>query len=173
MKTYTLFNNYCGEGYDFEETKKELEEINDCTFTDEQVWEMISDYEREDWDNAMWELNHAFGDSQVIAMGTCGTWRGNFEATKVFPNIKRAIDACIANCDYIKIEYTTRGHIKVTASHHDGTNHLDIKRVTDNGVRLYDNWNFAYDTKLTEFDICKKIWESSHYSKLQKLSLVA
>ena len=45
----TLFNNYCGEGYNFEEEKAMLEECNGREFSDEAVWDSIGEMEREDY----------------------------------------------------------------------------------------------------------------------------
>jgi hypothetical protein len=59
--------------------------------------------------------------------------------------------------------------VKVTASHHDGTNCFDLKVLTERGEILYDGWDFNYRTKfgnLTEYQILDKIWNDRHYSKL-------
>ena len=164
----TLFNNYCGEGYDFEEEKAMLEECNGREFSDEAVLEHIGDMEREDYDNAMHELKKVFGNRKVIAAGSAGTLRGNFEAAKIFDNVEMALRSTTKDCDYIKIE-SLNGHVKVTASHHDGTNCFDLKVLTERGEILYDNWDFNYRTKfgnLTEYQILDKIWNDKHYSKL-------
>ena len=164
----TLFNNYCGEGYDFEEEKAMLEECNEREFTDEQVWDYIGEMEHEDWENAKSELKKVFGDRKVIAAGNAGTWQGTFEAAKIFDNVERALSAITKDCDYIKIE-SWNGHVKVTASHHDGTNCFGLKVLTEKGETLYENWDFSYRTRfanLTEYQILDKIWNSSNYSKL-------
>lgn len=166
---FTLFNNYCGEGYDFEEIKDMLEECNGREFSDETVWEHIGDLERDDYDNALCELKKVFGSRKVIAAGSAGTWRGNFEAANIFDNVEAALRSITQHCDYIKIEYSKNGHVKVTASHHDGTNCFDLKVLTERGEILYEGWNFNYRTRfgnLTEYQILDKIWNDSHYSKL-------
>lgn len=164
----TLFSNYYGEGYNFEEEKAMLEECNEREFSNKAVWEHIYDMEREDYENAMHELKKVFGSRKVIAAGSAGTWRGSFEAAKIFDNVEAALRSITKDCDYIKIE-SLNGHVKVTASHHDGTNCFDLKVLTERGEILYGNWDFNYHTKfgnLTEYQILDKIWNDKHYSKL-------
>ena len=164
MKRITIFDNYETYKY-FDEEKAALQETNpDITITDQMVWNSLSDMEDEDYSNAKWELKELFGENKVIALGTCGTWRGDFESAKIFNDFEMALAACAKECDYIKIEREGR-HIYVTASHHDGTNHFELKVVTEKGERYYDNWNYGNSDK-TEYQVLKTIWKSSNYSKL-------
>lgn len=170
VKSIVLFDNY--NGYDFEDMKKSLAECNECdikSITDNEVWDAISEEEDEMYSNAKWELKSIFGDNEkVIVCGSCGTWRGKFDAMNIFDNIEKALYACVKDCDYIKIEVEGR-KVKVKSSHHDGTNYFEIKKVTDKGKRLYDNWNYQdspCNNDLSEYEILEKIWNNSHYSHL-------
>lgn len=163
VREITLFDNFSG--YDFDEIKRDLEECNECTFTDEQVWNSISDMEREDWDNVIDMLKDLCGDNKVIAYGTCGTWQGNFEASKMFDNIEKAINACVKYCDYVEIKVNVAGNIAVRATHHDGTNIFEIRVVTENGENYFDKWNYDDSATMTEFQVLEKIFGSKVYSK--------
>ena len=163
VKEITLFDNYSG--YDFDEVKQELEECNECTFTDEQVWDTIRDYEEEDWRNAIDTLKDLCGDNKVIAYGSCGTWRGNFDASKMFDNIEKAIHTCVDDCDYIEIKVNAVGNIAVRATHHDGTNSFEIRVVTEKGENYFDKWNYSDTTTMTEYQVLEKIFGSKVYSK--------
>lgn len=170
VKNIVLFDNY--NGYDFENMKKSLAEFNERdieSISDDEVWDAISDEESEDYDNTKWVLKSIFGDNEkVIVRGTCGTWQGNRDAINIFDNIEKALNACTKDCDYIKIEVEGR-KVKVKSSHHDGTNNFEIKKVTDKGKRLYDNWNYQdspCNNDLSEYEILEKIWNDSHYSHL-------
>ena len=171
-QTIVLFDNY--DGYDFDEEKAALQECNpDITITDEMVWDSIREDEDEDWSQCKHYLNdeEIFGDKRVIVSGSVGTWRGNFECAKLFTNINDALYACIKDCDYSKVEQLPNGLVKVTSSHHDGTNTFYIKIVTERGERLFDNWDYSYRSKcvkLTEFEMLEKIWNDSHYSVYPK-----
>ena len=166
----TLFDNY--NGYDFEETKKELLECNNLDeISDESVWDCIRDMADEDFSVCKHELEDVFGDSRVIVSGTAGTWQGRFECAKIFHNILDALTACVEHCDYIKVIQLPSGLVKVESSHHDGTNVFYIKILNEKGFRLYDNWNFGFRTRLgnlKEYEVLEKIWNDSHYSRLPK-----
>ena len=56
----TLFSNYYGEGYNFEEEKAMLEECNGREFSDEAVWESIGEMERDEYNDALYELKKVF-----------------------------------------------------------------------------------------------------------------
>lgn len=168
VKTIVLFDNYSG--YDFEDMKKGLAEWNERdieSITDDEVWDAINDEESEDYDNAKWELKAMFGkDERVIVCGSCGTWQGNRDAMRICDNVEDALYECTKDCDYIKIEVEGR-KVKVKSTHHDGTNYFEIKKLTDKGKSLYDNWDYQYSSRLqglSEYEVLEKIWNDSHYS---------
>lgn len=164
VREITLFDNFSG--YDFDEVKQDLMECNDLeSISDEQVWNCISDMEREDWDNAIDMLKDLCCDNKVIAMGSCGTWRGNFDAVKMFDNIEKAINACVQHCDYIEIKVNSVGNIAVRAAHHDGTNIFEIRVVTEKGENYFDKWNYSDTTTMTDYQVFEKIFGSKVYSK--------
>ena len=80
IKTHTimaeiiLFNNYdpCEK---FDEVKQEYVDEN---LSESQIWEIVSEWEREEWDTAIKFLKSNI-KGKVLAKGTIGTWRGNFD----------------------------------------------------------------------------------------------
>lgn len=170
VKSIVLFDNY--NNYDFEDMKKSLAELNERdieSISDDEVWDSIREEENKMFSIAKLDLKEMFGDNEkVIARGTCGIWRGKFDAIKIFDNIEKALYACIKDCDYIKIEIEGK-KVKVSSSHHDGSNYFEIKKVTEMGEKMYDNWNYQYRSRLqglSEYEILEKIWNNSHYSHL-------
>lgn len=165
-KVITLFDSY--NGYDFEEEKAALQECNpNTTITDDDVWDSIHDCEDEDWCMCKHYLEDTCGDSKVLVKGSIGTWRGNFEGAKIFDDILDALTACIKDCDYFKVEQLGNRTIKVTSSHHDGTNEFYLKKLTERGWQVFDSWNYGVNSKLTnlsEYDLLAKLWADSHYS---------
>ena len=45
---------------------------------------------------------------------------------------------CLKDCGYIEIT-DNKGHLEIKCSHHDGTNHFEIKRISDFGWEWYNN----------------------------------
>ena len=70
------------------------------------------------------------------------------------------------HCDYIKI-WMENGHFYVKGSHHDGTDEVEVKEITDRGNDYYDNWNYGSDNR-TEREVHHKMFTNSHYTHLIK-----
>lgn len=80
-------------------------------------------------------------DMVCILHGTAGTWRGPREGGKIDKLYNLLVEA---QEDYNTFELDEKeGIIKVTAIHHDGTNHWEVKALTQKGI---DYWqNHSYD----------------------------
>lgn len=124
-----------------------------------QVWDEMNFNEEVEFDDAMSELKHFFEDKMLVVTGTLGTWRGTFDGGKVM-DISNISD-CWSSCDYIKI-YDEGGHLHIECSHHDGTNHFEVKVLTDKGVEYYNN--HYYDR--TDREMCTTLFGSSKYSHI-------
>jgi hypothetical protein len=158
-KNIVLFDNY--NNYElFEEEKKSLQECNpEMVITDAMVWDSINEMEHEDWLECKRCLNELFS-KKVVAHGKCGTWRGNFDAIKLFDSIDKAISEIIKDCEYVKIEFDC-GEIKIQASHHDGTHHFEIRELRFSGEKIYDNWNYGHGIhkNKSEYEILDWLWQ--------------
>ena len=149
----------------FEETKTFLQDANpESIITDEQVWNELSEIEREDWNDCLQQLKNLFAGRKCIAYGTIGTWMGNRKGAKMFDDVRDAIAAIVKDCEYITIESSDEGTIKVTASHHDGTHHMELKAVNAAGSRHADAWERKCDYNVSEYDMLERIWNSNVFS---------
>lgn len=112
----------------------------------------IDDYDTEEFENYCREVNgdyfyDDFGkdgnwafsslkNARVVVSGSLGLWDGAHTIEpKEFDNLYEAIQQCIGKSDYVKIEENRYGGFNIYASHHDGTNHFIIRRITDKGYR--------------------------------------
>lgn len=76
-------------------------------------------------------------DIMCILHGTAGTWRGPREGGKIDKLYNLLIEA---QEDYNTFELDEKeGAIKVTAIHHDGTNHWEVKALTQKGINYWQN----------------------------------
>ena len=162
-----LFDNYDFEAYD-NEAREQLADMDYEDPTQEQVYEMTSELEQNDWDDADYEMrNFIEKGKSFIAIGTCGRWDGTYEGGLIFghwDDFKRRV---FADCEYFKI-WDEKGHLYVKCSHHDGTNFLEIKELTDRGFQRYENWQYDYSVRndISERELHKRIFKDSHYAKL-------
>lgn len=166
---YNLFNNF--DGYNFDEIKKELEEINECEFTEQAVLNHISQQEQFDWEDMLETLakteERAYG---WVICGAAGTWRGNFPAMDKFDNAGDMIRSITQDCDFIKVEYSTQGKLRIAAAHHDGTHCFECKLLNHNGHNTYNEWNFENKYyNLSEYQILEKLYNSNFYTRLPRI----
>lgn len=58
----------------------------------------------------------------------------------------------MTDCDYFRI-YDENGHMYLTCSHHDGTNHFEIKIVTEKGYTVLPRFaEKIYGCKAREYE---------------------
>ena len=60
------------------------------------------------------------------------------------------------------------GHLYIHCSHHDGSCEYEIKKLTDNGINYFDNWEYNWNDKRTEGYIGRKLVEK--YSVLPRFA---
>lgn len=90
------------------------------------VYDVIADDLRFEMEYVRENLRKLFAGETLIAVGHCGTWRGNLPAGKVSDDFDDMFDRMTRDCGYIKI-WDENGHLFVECTHHDGTNRFEIK----------------------------------------------
>ena len=145
-----IFDNYnLDEQYSDEDLKEMALECGwvdeDTDITDEMMWEWRYDLNLDDWEDTKIELADFFRGKVVGFFGTVGRWNGTFAGGKIGEFWDVYYEA-IKDCGYIKIE-DKGGHLYLTCSHHDGTNHFEIKEITEKGLQYLRNWEFSYDNR--------------------------
>jgi len=131
------------------------------------------DVEEEDYENqdillrdAIDEIKESAGSGKWIAGGMIGRWDGRRKGYAMFDNFDKMFQSITKDCDYVKIEMEN-GKLMITATHHDGTNCLTCKLVTDKGHIVYDNWNYGYSSLngLGEYEVLEKIFNNNLFSR--------
>ena len=144
-KERIIFDNYKSNftDEDLTETARLNEWIGeDETPTDEQLWSWRAIAEEDYWADESVNLTNFFKGKTVIMFGSVGRWDGIRsgwdvgEFGKLFYDFTR-------DCDYWKI-YDINGHMYITCSHHDGTNHFEIREVNGKGEYYLENCERNY-----------------------------
>lgn len=154
-----IYDNYdLDEIYPDEMIREILDLEDDEELDDEDAWNWRYTQTEFDWDDALCELKKFFEGKTVGFFGEVGRWNGVCRGGKIGDFEKILYDA-ISDCDYIKI-YDENGHLHLTCSHHDGTNHFEIKIITENGEKYNDNWEYSgwYD-KRTQAEVYDQIYK--------------
>lgn len=136
-------------------------------YTDDDVWNMIYDFDADDYSDEIDRLREFFSDGTYIIFGTIGRWCGCRTGFDVFDDFESAYNDAIKDCDFIKI-YDVNGHFYIECSHHDGTNYYEIKKLTDAGVRYYTNWDENWSDKRSNNYVKNKL--VNRYSVLPRFA---
>ena len=168
-KERIIYNNYdLWETYTDEDIKEELIEqgYDEEEIADDTIWERRNFFDECDWDDAKYELTQFFKGKTVGYFGEVGLWHGVYKAGKI-GEFWKLFDDAIEDCWYWKF-YDENGHLYLTCSHHDGTNHFEIKEITDDGYDYLTRWENNWGDKRTEQQVHNQIYK--RYSRLPRFA---
>lgn len=156
-KKRTLYSNM---NADFERVKQWMEENSDRIPTDEEVWDEIYELDKMDWEDFTYMFEDFFNNGTFVLQGTIGCWYGTCYGGYVFDTFS-GLCRCFDSYDYVEI-YDMNGHLYVDCSHHDGSNHYEVRILTERG-REYAN-RHEYD--MEERELHTRLMQKSYYSVL-------
>lgn len=161
----TIYDNY--DLWDtYEAVARETLAEYDDNPSDDEIWNVIYDEDSINWDCVKEELEKFFNDGSTwILRGTAEQWNGSFEAGTVFNDFMKMLSTATSDCDYVRI-YDENGHFYIECSHHDGTNHYEVKKVTAQGIKYLENRESYYNDKRSEQYVHDRIME--RYSTLPR-----
>ena len=109
------------------------------------------------------QLENFFKGSTWILQGTLGLWSGTHPAGYVFTDFSEMLSRAMKDCDYFSI-FDINGHLYLRCQHHDGTNNFEIKKLTEKGIRYYENQNS--DEKMVHDRLFQAYSVLPHYTYL-------
>lgn len=159
---------YSSNPYDFneEEMKEswyESAEVNDWEIpedgpSDDQIWEEWNFQNELNWRDIEMEVKFRNERGSYLVVGTLELWRGPAEGGKIIDGyLTDVLKQCFE--DYNKVYWQDK-NLKVSAVHHDGTNHFIIKKLTDRGIEFYNNHYYDYDDRTMH----QKLFKDAHYT---------
>lgn len=136
---------------------------NEDEITEEMLCQWRFEEMDNDWDNEKEMLENFFEGKTVGFFGSVGLWHGIYKCGDI-GEFWTLYYKAIKDCDYIKI-YDENGHMYLTCSHHDGTNHFEIKILNDDAEDYYDRWSYGTDNR-KEYEVITQIYK--RYSKIPR-----
>lgn len=121
--------------------------------SDEKVWDFIYDDDQFYWDDIWSEVKNFFAGRQVIMFGSIGRWDGTFGGGKI-GNFEDLFYNLIEDCDYIELS-DEDGHFYINCSHHDGSNSMEVKILSQKGSEFADHWDYYYGDPKYNFSECE------------------
>lgn len=164
-----IFNNYNLEDM-YDDCKAWIMERDEYAEDDgepdeSEVWDEVYNTSNMYFEEEFERMQEFFSDGQYIIFGNVGRWDGIYSGMTTFTDFRQAFCRATQDCNYIKI-YDVNGHFHITCSHHDGTCHYEIKKLTDAGVRYLNNWEYSYEDSRSAGYVNRKIVE--RYSVLPR-----
>ena len=148
------------------ENARELEWIDeDEEPTDTQLWQWRYWEDETDWDTEKDNLERFFKGKTVGFFGEVGLWHGTYKCGDIGEFWDLYYKA-IEDCNYINI-YDENGHMYLSCTHHDGTNHFEIKILNDDAEDYYDRWSYGTDNR-KEYEVITQIYK--RYSKIPRFA---
>ena len=114
----------------------------------------IYNWEWEDLER-QFEHNKNFDNDNFMVTGELGLWTGKHTIIpKLFDSLWDALSSTINGMDDVKITFNN-GKIKVFAYHHDGTNVLEINRLSAKGIKEVNRKKYVWNGD--DYDV-KSYW---------------
>ena len=161
---YDLWDMYSEDAKNWLIEEKEMKPED---ISDDAIWNEIYDQDEMAWEITRNEMEDFFDKSKAmwLAVGSVGRWNGNFAGGFIFSTFDELISRAGMDCDYFKFT-DVNGRLYMQCSHHDGTNEVEVKQITEAGKRLYENWNYSASARYAypEKELHKKIF--NRYSTL-------
>lgn len=170
-KTRTIYDNYDPWGTYSDECIKEMalecEWVDDIKeITDSMIEQWRYEEMETDWENEKEMLTKFFEGKTVGFFGSVGRWNGTRKGGYIGEFWDSFYEA-MRDCDYFRI-YDENGHLYLTCSHYDGTNHFEIKIVGDKGRQYVENWEYSlFDSREPSY-VYGKVFEK--YSTLPRFA---
>jgi len=166
-KERLIYSNY-NLWEDYVEMAREILYENGIEYcTEKDIWDEIYFQNSIDYEYVTKEFERFFlneGNTWILH-GNFGRWDGKHECGFIFKTWEELMrHEPMENCDYIKL-YDKEGGLYLECTHHDGTNHYEIKKVTRKGEQLLEKWESNYNDERSERQIHNTIINNNFYSE--------
>lgn len=135
-------NTYCEGDYSYKVYKEWCEDMDKEPAPEgsEAYWNWIAAMIENDTDDFFDNLKYSdYAKRPCVITGVLGLWHGHPGiAPERESNLAAAIKRCWGDCDAVVVT-ASKGHVSVEAMHHDGTNHFEIRPLTERGDELMRN----------------------------------
>ena len=168
IRTPKIHLIYTNDPYDFDEDEMKeawIEEQWDLTGekpeeepTQDQLWETWDDLCEQNWDDIQSECKFANETGTYLVIASLGLWNGRFDGGKILSGrLDKAIQRCFE--DYNRV-YMEGRNLRISATHHDGTNYFTIKKLTPKGEEYAERHGWD----MTDRELHQRLFKDSHYS---------
>lgn len=142
----------------------EDEDEDDYEPDEDEIREECEEQDRFTWEAEKERLDDFFNDGSAWLLSSFGK-DGAPDGSFIFNTFDEMFDKAVADCEYYRIGEKD-GDFYVKCSHHDGTDLYVIRKLTEAGKNLYDDWNYGdFGADLSERGIHQILFTNSRYSE--------
>lgn len=132
--------------WEYEEEARENFQLDyDRDPTSDELSEYIDYAIRDDIDMTIEILDDIFFDHRVLIIGSIQRWDGVRRGWNTYRTFHEAFEFITEDCDFVMV-YESDGHLYIKCSHHDGTNEIEVKTLTDDGEKFLDEYEIDDET---------------------------
>lgn len=131
---------------------------------EEKIDEEIDNMFDSDFDSFKYDFENFIKTRTLLATGYIGTWHGNCKGGKVINSFNDLYDLW-KDCDYIKV-YEENGLLCLKCSHHDGTNYIEFRELTEKGKEFLDNTYLDREQAHDKVLATKSYWKLPRFMKV-------
>ena len=139
---YVIYDNFNDYDSYKEEARENLEANGNANPTEEELSSEVDFLMQNDWQETKANLTDFFKTNTWLARGTFGDWTGGGEGGLVFKSFEKLYEAVCRDCDYVRI-WDEDGHFHMSGTHHDGTNHVEVVKLSKKGKDIWYEWKAA------------------------------
>lgn len=138
---YVIYDNLDYDAYK-ETARENLEANGNADPTEEELSFEVDFLMQNDWQDTKVDLIDFFKTDTWLARGTFDDWTGGGEGGLVFKSFEKLYEAVCRDCDYVRI-WDEDGHFHMSGTHHDGTNHVEVVKLSKKGKDIWYEWKAA------------------------------
>lgn len=162
-KKVTLYSNeFDSERY--EAARQFLLEASGEEPTNSEIFEELCVEDDINWDDFKSEYKEYFNTNNFVVRANLGRWNGRFSSGKIMTGGWNDFLRVIRDYDNLEI-VDNNGHLEIVGHHHDGTDYLEIRELTEKGDEYANGYH--YDTSYSED--AQAVWNNFH-SRLPRLA---
>lgn len=139
MRKPVIVYTNCNMDERYEDAKNYLIDDGNENPTEAEIWDEINFEMDIEWEEAKSEMDEFFADEKWVIYGLIERWDGIYTVGLVFSDFNAVLQKLGRDCDKMEI-IDDNGQFLLNCGHHDGNNHFEIRKLTKDGIKLYEDW---------------------------------
>lgn len=150
---------------DPDEWKETIEDWYDEDYdeiSDDDKWQYLANEEDTAYEDLKAELEAVVGNHSIVCIGTVGRWDGTYEGGFLAENVQEVFNKVSGrDMGYFDV-FIEEGELNVSFTHHDGTNTVVARILTDAGQEYI--WSEIDEWEVDTSETHRILFESDEYS---------